>query len=179
MRESGGWHNWSMILLETRSCESALQATKIEREFIEQFNATLNQRIPSRTKKEYSSDNRDHIQAKHKQYYEENKELVLERCKQYRENHKEEIKERKKQYQQDHREEIKEKKKQYQESHKDEIQEKRKQYRADHREEISEKRKQVITCCICKVQHRLNDKARHIRSLKHQSFLSQANSEVV
>ena len=119
IRDHGNWDNWSMILIETRQCADSLEATKIEREFMEQLHATLNQRIPSRTKKEYHEENRDLLNEKKKQYYEANKD------------------------------------------------------------EISERKKQVVICEICNVQHRLNEKPRHIRSQRHQSCLPKEDNEVV
>ena len=55
-----------MILIETMKCESKLDAEKKERDYIENLNSTLNQFIPSRTKKEWTEDNKDHVkQYKH------------------------------------------------------------------------------------------------------------------
>ena len=82
IRDNGNWENWNMILIETRQCANSLEATKIEREFIEQLRATLNQRIPGRTDKEYREDNRERIKARDKQYYEANKEAIRANCKQ-------------------------------------------------------------------------------------------------
>ena len=56
IRDKGGWSNWDMILIEARSCGNALEARKIEREFVEDLGATLNKVVPSRTNSEYRED---------------------------------------------------------------------------------------------------------------------------
>ena len=47
--DSGGWPNWSMILVEKYPCNDQLDATKRERYWYEQLNATLNSQVPSST----------------------------------------------------------------------------------------------------------------------------------
>ena len=44
IRENGGWNNWDMINIETRSCKDSLEAKSIEREFTETLKANLNVR---------------------------------------------------------------------------------------------------------------------------------------
>ena len=41
-----------MILIETVKCEGKLEALKLEREYIDQYNATLNGNLPYRTEDE-------------------------------------------------------------------------------------------------------------------------------
>ena len=48
-----------MVLLETRSCNNALEARKIEREFVEELGATLNKVVQSRTNAEYREDKKN------------------------------------------------------------------------------------------------------------------------
>jgi hypothetical protein len=94
IRENGGWNNWSMIMIEQISCENFNEACKLERKFLEELNATLNNNIPSRTKKEYKEDNKDKIKEDNKQYRENNKEQKKE----YNEKNKYKIKEYKKEW---------------------------------------------------------------------------------
>ena len=42
IRDNGGWDNFDMISIETRTCENALEAQMIERQYIEYFKPTLN-----------------------------------------------------------------------------------------------------------------------------------------
>ena len=69
-----------MILIERLSCVDNLEASKNERLFIEQLNATLNKQIPSRSIKEWQ-----------KQYYENNTEKLSEQMQQYYENNKDKV----------------------------------------------------------------------------------------
>jgi hypothetical protein len=72
VRKNGGWDNWSMIPIEEKSLNSALEALRIEREWLEKLNATLNKQVPStqicKTKAEYDKEfrerNRDRLLAK-------------------------------------------------------------------------------------------------------------------
>jgi hypothetical protein len=177
IRENGHWDNWDMVLLETRQCADALEAKKVEREFIENMNAKLNQRVPGRTKKQYREDTHEHIKEHKKNYYEKNKEQILAKCKQYCSDHAEQIKERKKNYHIQHKDELNEKSKQYRERHKDEINERRRQVWAQNRDQLNAKRAQQITCHVCGVQHRGGDKARHSRTVSHQKALHAQSQE--
>ena len=53
IREHGGWDNWDMILIESRSCENRLDASRVERTHMENLQANLNRQVPSRTMKQY------------------------------------------------------------------------------------------------------------------------------
>ena len=64
IRENGGWGNFDMILIKTVECNNSLEARKVERDLIEELEATLNQRCPYQTeegkkekKKEWSKTN--------------------------------------------------------------------------------------------------------------------------
>jgi hypothetical protein len=97
IRENGGWDNWSMIMIEQINCENFNEACKLERKFIEEYNATLNNNIPSRTVKEY-----------YKNYYNENKDEINEKIKIYYENNKDKVKEQKKKYDEKNKDKKKE-----------------------------------------------------------------------
>ena len=104
IRDNGGWFNWSMILIDTVSCESKLELLKIERDYIENNNSILNCNIPSRTIKQWKQDNKEKLKQKKQQYYEVNKEYI----KQYRDDNKEYIKEYRKEYREINKAKIKE-----------------------------------------------------------------------
>lgn len=76
IRENGGWDNWDMILIEEYSCENILQATQRERYWFETLNATLNQRIPSRTEKERYEENKEQFSLQQREYREQNREII-------------------------------------------------------------------------------------------------------
>lgn len=77
IRENGGWNNWSMILIEEMNCENKLEACKIERQFYEELNATMNTQCPYRDKSE-----------------------KLQLCREYKEKHRniEDFKQKRKEY---------------------------------------------------------------------------------
>ena len=41
IRENGGWDNFDMVIVKIQECENSLEARRIEREFVEQLQATL------------------------------------------------------------------------------------------------------------------------------------------
>jgi len=94
IRENGGFSNWDMILIEYYKCDTKLELEKREREVIEKLNPTLNKQIPTRTKKEYQENNKEHFKNYQKEYREKNKEQIKKRDKEYHENNKEKRKEK-------------------------------------------------------------------------------------
>ena len=73
IRDNGGWENWDMILIKNVSCESRLELNRIERECYEEYEPTLNNQVPSRSKKEYKKEFGKELD---KSYYERNKEKL-------------------------------------------------------------------------------------------------------
>ena len=73
---NGGFENWNMILVENYPCETNLELLARERYHVEQLNATLNQRKPGRTAKQFYQENKETIIAKVKIYSEANKEAI-------------------------------------------------------------------------------------------------------
>ncbi len=67
IRANGGWDNWDMIEVERYNAIDGYDATKRERYYIEELNATLNKIIPTRTDKEYREDNKEIISEKKKE----------------------------------------------------------------------------------------------------------------
>jgi len=135
--------NYDIVLIEEILCETKDQLHARERYHIE-LNPCVNKIIPTRTEKEYK-----------KLYYKE---------------HKEEIKIKHNIYQQEHKEEIKEKQSIYRQEHKDELKAKQTLYRQEHKEEIKGY-KAILYTCECGRSLRINDKARHQRTKKHQKYL--------
>ena len=108
IRENGGFENWDIVLVEEyKECNNKMELHQKERYYIELLGATLNSRIPNRTKKEYYEDNKEQIKEHKKEYYENNKEHKKE----YYENNKEQIKEYQKEYREDNKDKINEKNK--------------------------------------------------------------------
>ena len=78
IRDHGGWDNFDMVLIEQRNCFNRLEAEKHERKHIEDLKATLNQVIPTRSKKEWISDNKAKIKEYKHQYHVDHKEEIHE-----------------------------------------------------------------------------------------------------
>lgn len=91
-----------------------------------------------------------------KEYYQEHKEHLSKKSKIRYENNKEEIAEKGKEYREKNQEEIKQKKKEYREKNKDKI----------------KKRKLEKKICECGSTYSHCQFARHKKSIKHQSYLS-------
>lgn len=90
IRESGGFDNWQISILETHTITKA-DAKIHERWLIELYESALNTHIPSRTRTEY---------------YAETREYQLEKQRAYNASHKEEYNAYQRSYQASHREEI-------------------------------------------------------------------------
>jgi len=54
IRDNGGWDNWKMIEIEKYPCNDKREAESRERYWIEFYKSSLNKRIPTRTRQEYS-----------------------------------------------------------------------------------------------------------------------------
>lgn len=108
IRDNGGWDNWSMIQIEAFPCLNGNEAKTRERYWYENLNASLNMVVPSRTNKEYSSDNKDKINKTSIEWQKNNAERVREQQKKYRENNAEKIKERRKEHGKKYREKNRE-----------------------------------------------------------------------
>ncbi len=102
IRKNGGWSNWDMVLIEEVVCENKKQLHKIEREYLEKLEATLNTKLPNITQDERLKYQRDYYQKNIKTIktnYQKNKEKHKESCKTNYQKNKEKIKEqRKKRY---------------------------------------------------------------------------------
>ena len=181
IRENGGWDNWEMINIETRSCKDSLEAKTIEREFTEKLKANLNrvkavetQEEKAVRKKQWAEDNAEKVRDYNKQYYQDHKEEHNAYSKQYREEHPEEMKEYKKKWYEENKEKQLAKQKEDYEHNKEIKLERNRLYRENNKEKIREQANQVINCeCGNKYTHQ--NKNRHLRSQKHQAYLNQQN----
>ena len=155
IRDNGGWCNWKMIVIKEFPCNSKRELETEERFAMEKDNNRLNLVLPTRTKKEWTEDN---------------KEKIAEQTKEYRQNNKEKIKEIMKIYQQNNKEKISEKNKIYREKNKEQIVEQRKKSYEKNKEQISEKKSEKVTC-ECGLVLTKNCLARHKRSQKHLKLI--------
>lgn len=141
-------------LIEAFSCSSKTELEIREGFYIKQRNC-VNMCVAGRTRDKWYLENRDKILEKAKEYKLENKDKILEQRKEYR---------------LENIDKISEKNKEYQLENKDKISEYGKEYRLKHRDKILEKTKVPMTC-NCGSTFRKNEKSRHERSAKHQTYL--------
>ena len=167
--------NWDIINIKTRNCKDSLEAKGIERDFTEKLKATLNIRRPIRTNEEKAESKkiwRDNNPEYNKQYYQDHKEEHNAYGKQYREDNKEEIKEYKRKHYKENKEEILAKQKEDYEINREVKLERNRIYRENNKEKIRAQANQVINC-ECGNKYTQQNKNRHLKSQKHQTFLRQ------
>ena len=153
IRDHLGWDNFEMVLIETNCLNNSLEATRRERELIEELKPSLNILIPFRTESEKKEINQ--------QWFNDNKDWI----KKYKHN-----------WHSENRDRIcSEKKAKYQQN-KDEIIAKHKQYYQNNIEELRNTRNRKCNC-DCGVIYTYANKSRHERSNKHQEYLKTLEQE--
>jgi len=155
IRDKGGFQNWDMIQIEEYTAKDKKDLESRERYWIETLKVSLNQKIPTRTHKEYRELHKDNILLKKREYYEYNKDNILLKNKEYRKLHKDAI-------------ELKDK--EYRELHKEIKSLKDKEYRELHKDAIALKNKEKYTC-KCGSTLTIIHKIRHEKTQKHQKFI--------
>ena len=106
IRENGNIDNWNIIEIEKNEYDNKDSSIR-ERYWIEELNANLNCRIPSRTLKESSKIYRKNNKEYYKQYFENNKERKKEYDKDYNKNNKDKKKEYHKEWYKNNKEKYK------------------------------------------------------------------------
>ena len=81
IRANGGWDNFNIIMVEKFACKDKHEAEAREQYYITLFHSKLNSQYASRTKKEYSEQNKDKIADYHKIWWEQNKDEINEKKK--------------------------------------------------------------------------------------------------
>ena len=79
IRNNGGFENWSMIEIVKIDCVDLNDACRMERQYMEQLNATLNKNRPIITLNEKIEKMKECTKA----YYQDNKEILNEKQKEY------------------------------------------------------------------------------------------------
>jgi len=105
IRDTGGWENWDMILVEEYPCENKLQKEKRERYWIDELKPNLNTYLPVRVKVNFKS----HIPGvTEEEFYKLNQEYKKKQQDIKRKNNSEKLKE-KEEKQKEKSEKLKEK----------------------------------------------------------------------
>ena len=138
IRETGGFENWDMIMIEEFPCNSKNELETRERYWIETLKPKLNKIIPTRTNKEYREEHKIELNKKRKEWIEKNKEDLCNKKKEYYEKNKDKIKK----YYEEHKEEKNKKHKKWCEKNKEKISKKSKEYREKNKEKINKKQKE-------------------------------------
>jgi hypothetical protein len=154
-------NDYSIVLLEEFPCETKDQLLARERFYIEN-NGCINKKIPTRTQKEWREDNKNY----QKEYKEQNKDKIKNYLKEYREQNKDKITNQKKEWRDDNKDKIKK----YREQNKDKITNQKKEYREQNKEYINKK-----FSCECGGCYTNVNKAKHLKSIKHQNYLNDKN----
>ena len=151
IRENGGWDEWEIILLYDYPCKNRNELELEEKRAVKEYKSTLNQVIPSRTRKEYKEANKEKIQQQKKEYNKANKEKILQQSKERYEANKEKILQKSKEHRINNIEKI---------------QQQEKERYQKNKEEILQKAKIKINCDICNSLVCKGDISRHKRSEK-------------
>jgi hypothetical protein len=144
IRENDGWECFKMAIIKLWPCKSKLELDIEEEKCRKELQSVLNER-------------RCHITE------EERIEQKKEWCQTNKEYQKE--------YFEENKEKIKEQQKEYREENKEKIKEQQKEYREENKQKILEKSKEKIDC-ICGKTFMYCNKARHEKSVKHQTFIN-------
>ena len=153
IRENGGFDNWKFIVVRRyHDIETKEELVRKEGKYARLLHATLNKKVPGRTKSQYYKDNKDTIIQEYKQI---NKEKLQETRKLYKQKHKEQISEYNKQYHEQNNASIRNRQRLYYEQNKD---------------ELNQRRLEKIHCaCGCIVSK--GSMKRHQKTKKHNEIL--------
>ena len=110
MRELGTEH-FFIEEIEKCPCNSLQELRKRERYYIIERKPTLNKEIPTRTKAEWTMDNRERKREMDRKYYLKTKEIHNQKSKEYRENNPEKMKEYKQKWYENKRDDLSKKSK--------------------------------------------------------------------
>lgn len=98
IRSNNGWENFNMKVLIYYPCNNKKELEVKECEFIKDLKSTLNVQVPTQTRQEYRTINRETILIKKKEFREKNKEKIKQETKAYSEKNREILKQKAKEY---------------------------------------------------------------------------------
>ena len=172
IRDNGGWDEFNMVIVKEFPCDNKRQAEAEEDKCIREMKSSLNMRKAYITKEE----KQEYFKKYNNLFYQQNREQILE---QRKENNKYNIDRRReynKEYEERNKEILKGKRKIYREKNKDKNKEYNKEYSENNKIKIKEQRrerdKENIKCdCGCIL--RKCGLAKHLKTLKHLTFINQ------
>ena len=89
IRANGGWDAWDMVQIEAYNATTKRDLEARERHWLEKLGATLNKKVPTRTKKEYRDDKKEAIKETNKKWRDENEDKIKEYQKKWNAKNKE------------------------------------------------------------------------------------------
>jgi len=176
IRDNGGWDEFNMVIVKEFPCENKRQAEAEEDKCIREMKSSLNMRKAYITKEE----KQEYFKKYNKDFYQQNRERILQQTKEYNKDNIERKKEYNKEYEERNKEILKVKRKNYREQNKDKNKEYNKEYSENNKIKIKEQRrerdKEKIKCeCDCMI--RKSGLAKHLKTLKHQTFINQQTDQ--
>ena len=168
IRDNGGWDAFNMVVIKEFPCKNKQEALTEEDRVMRQTKSSLNMYRAYLTPDEKQERNREQCQR----YYQQHSEQLGEKNKQYRELHREDILEYHKKYNEDNREHILEHMKGYYKKNREKRLEYNEKYKQQNKDKLSEK-----NTCLCGGKYGYSDKARHLKSKKHQEYLNQQTDQ--
>ena len=155
-----------IVLVENFPCQDKYELEARERYYIENNNC-VNKHTPTRSKKEWTEINWEHVQKQQKEWRENNHEHKLEYCKKYYQCNREEFLAKCKIYRDTHKEQKRERDKRYKETHREHIQ----QYLEKNKERINGFKKEQLVCDFCGGSISRSGIARHKKTKTSQSYM--------
>lgn len=137
-----GWDSVRIILIEEYECENKMELERRERYWIEELKASLNQRIPTRTNKEWREANHDAELQRVANWQSQNREIVKKYKDKYSAENKDKTKARLAEYRAKNAEKIRAANLKYRIDNKEKEQERRAKYRAENRDKINAYRRE-------------------------------------
>jgi hypothetical protein len=158
--------NYDIQLIEEYPCNNKMELHAREGYWIKQMEC-VNRCVAGQTQIEWRRNNRESLAEKHKVYREANKVVIAEKAKAYRETNKAVFVEKNKDYYEKNKAVLAEKMKISYKNNREEKLAYAKEYREKNKDRIY-----ANVECICGGLHTHKHTARHIRSKKHQTYIS-------
>lgn len=174
IRDNGGFSNWDMIRIEEYKFNDKIELKIRERYWIENLQATLNSRIPSKTRQEWTNENRDKVRGYFKKYDNSEKGKLKnirfrkgETFKQWQHNYyrTDEYKKNEKLRRENRKEELKD----YYNKNKETLLQKQKERDERNKDKILQRQKEKVPCECGKTITKQHT-ARHKKSNQHKFY---------
>ena len=165
VRNSGGWANWELQVVEQFEFEFKFELVARERHHMETLHATLNACVPGRTPAGYRAENVDKIKIQKAGYRAENLDKIKIQQAGYRANNVDKIKAQTAGYYAENKDKIKAQQAGYRAENVDKIKAQTAGYRANNKDKLKEKHD-----CPCGGRFTHASKSRHMKNDHHRNY---------